>query len=256
MSETFRWSQPRAWVVPASILVTAGLLAGTGTNAAAFHVINQWRWMGDAWWAAISTFGDAALAMALALVLARRRPDLLWAVTLTALLAAVWVELLKFAIDLPRPSMTIDAASLHVIGPTLRRLALPSGHATAAFAAAGFAVLAFDLGGWAVVPPLAAAVVGISRIVAGAHWPIDVLVGAFGGWMASGVGLHLASAGNVWRNRAVQRAATGLSVACAVWLVVNGASHDGHPVVLSRVAGIGCLAIFLLSWRSEARLRR
>ncbi len=81
---------------------------------------------------------------------------------------------LKKLIARPRPFLTIETLEL-IVAP-LKSSSFPSGHACAAFAAAFALTRAFGKkGAWAYLP---AALIALSRIYVGIHYPSDVLCGA------------------------------------------------------------------------------
>lgn len=181
------------WTIPGLALL-AGLLVwwlhlereiffwlnGLGTGA-----------VGTAFWANATLLGDTLIAVCLLALFAPRRPDIIQAVIIASLLATLWVHGLKPLLDQPRPLASLAPEMLNIIGEPLYRGSFPSGHATTAFTLAGAIILQG-------IPRLAGAVVlllailaGLSRSVVGAHWPLDILAGAFGGWLAAVIGVRL-----------------------------------------------------------------
>lgn len=99
----------------------------------------------------------------------------------------------------PRP-FTAHAGETHLLAAPSPDPSFPSDHAAAAFAIA-FAVLAYSrrtgVGFLAV-----AALIGLSRIALGVHYPTDVLAGAVVGWAAA---LLVITLGRPWVTRIVTR---------------------------------------------------
>lgn len=242
------------WLVPVAALIGFVALAVSAENQRAFLALNAIGPATDDWlWANITVLGDTAVALALCLPLWRRRPDLLWALALGAILATAWVHVLKPLLDVPRPPAVLGA-QVHVIGPAHAGRSFPSGHATTIFLVSG--VLALGLGSRLVlVPALVIAVaVALSRSVVGVHWPLDTLAGAFGGWIAAAVGLTLGRRlPEPGRLRSVQWGLGLILAGCAVVLV---AGHDGgYPdaIWLTRSVGVAALlsaaAVLWRDWR-------
>jgi membrane-associated phospholipid phosphatase len=235
-------------------LVAFVLLAAADQNRQLFLYLNSvGPATSDALWANVTVLGDTAVALALCLPLWRRRPDLLWALAIGGLLATAWVHGLKPWLEIARPPLVLGEA-VHVIGPAHATRSFPSGHATTSFFVAG--LIALGLGSrlafaTALLVALAAAA---SRAVVGVHWPLDLLGGAFGGWLAAVAGLALARrfpAPAHWP--AVQWLLGAILAGCAVALL---AGHDGgyaqaawflRGVAVAVLAGAG-----LALWRGRS----
>ncbi len=98
------------------------------------------------------------------------------AATLLATAASQW---LKRRLSRPRPTSAIQGFAALAENPDA--FSFPSGHTAAAFAAA------VALAGAGLLGPAAAALavgIGLSRVYLGAHYPLDVAVGAMLGTMA------------------------------------------------------------------------
>lgn len=87
---------------------------------------------------------------------------------------------LKNLVARPRPFLTMDDLTVLVSAPS--GYSFPSGHSCAAFAAAYALARSFRRGGWAYLP---AALIALSRIYVGVHYPSDILVGALIGTLAA-----------------------------------------------------------------------
>jgi membrane-associated phospholipid phosphatase len=234
------WPQ---WLLP--LLCAAGFLyiAFTVSNQSLFLAVNRiGPATSDGLWANVTVLGDAVVAFALCLPLWRRRPDLAWAFVLVALLGTAWVHGIKPLADVPRPPAVLGDA-VHVIGPAYKAHSFPSGHATTVFAIGGLLVLGLGNRMWTLVVLPLAIVAALSRAVVGVHWPLDILAGAFGGWLSAVAGLALARRTAAFGTReAVQWAIGAFLALCAAWLVIGHAA-SGYPQadLLQRAIGICCL---------------
>ncbi len=98
--------------------------------------------------------------------------------------------LLKESFQMARPPAALPQGAFHLIGHKLELVSFPSGHTLTAFAVATLLILGFSLRGWRLWGLCAlATAIGLSRIAVGAHWPLDVLVGAMLGSLCAYVSL-------------------------------------------------------------------
>jgi len=242
----------RIWLLPAALAAAFLGLALTNTNFAVFTALNRLGPLtGDWLWANITVFGDTLVALALCLLLWRRRPELVWAALLAALLATLWARGLKGLFDVPRPPAVLTEG-LHVIGAPYRHDSFPSGHATTAFTLAGVVALGFASRLGAAGAITAAALVGISRAAVGVHWPLDILAGAFGGWLSACLGIYLSGKTRSFGSRPWVQWTLGLVFAACAALLVIGHPKNDYPQsdLLLRAVGLACLVV------AGARLNR
>lgn len=236
------------WVLPGLCLGTAALLGALDWNRSLFLLLNG-GWGGEALWARVTILGDALVVLVLLLPFVGRRPMLVWAALLAAIVASLAVHGFKLVLDWPRPAAVLEPGLVEIIGPVHRRFSLPSGHSASAFTLAGILVLC--LGRWAWLAAAAALPVALSRVMVGAHWPADVLAGAAVGWLAAAAGLWLARRLSWGATLPAQRLfAAGLLVAAAgLWFLDTGypAARDLQRIVavLAPLAALpGLLRVF------------
>jgi membrane-associated phospholipid phosphatase len=242
------------WVVPVLVAIAFAVLLASGENHQVFLLINSiGPQTSDELWANITILGDTTVALALCLPLWRRRPDLLWALVIGAAFSTAWVHILKPLLEVPRPPAVLGDA-VHVIGPAYRAGSFPSGHATTSFALAGLIVMAFGWRAASVGALCIASVAALSRSVVGVHWPLDVLAGAFGGWLSAFVGLWLAQRTpeigcNTWVRSIVAVVLAGGCVA----LVVGAKTGYPQAIWFERGVGAASLVITAVLWWRDCR---
>jgi len=179
--------------VPAAVFLCGGLIIeAAGWNRGLFLVLHQAGWkVSPVLWQLVTFLGGTLTALALLLPAVRLHPQLVWSAFLAGLLSLAWSHALKAWLGVPRPPAVLGPEVLHVIGPVLKRGSFPSGHATTAFTVAGIVALGLKKWPWRLFLLGLATLVGLSRIMVGVHWPVDVLVGAGGGWLSACAGAWL-----------------------------------------------------------------
>ena len=130
------------------------------------------------------------LAIALALAVAWRRPNVFLLVATTALTTSLVNTLLKYAVQRERPpTVILDPEPLMEVPTTS---SFPSGHTSSSFACA---FVLSRLAPRLTVPLFVlATLIGVSRIYVGVHYPLDVLAGAVLGILVATALLRLLGA--------------------------------------------------------------
>lgn len=245
------WGVP---LVAGAILVA---LLATGGNRQWFFAINAWSHVtGPTPWPFLTVLGDTAVAISLFLPFALRRPDVLRALVVGALFATLFVHGLKPLLAEPRPPAVLEPGAITIIGPAYTTRSFPSGHTTTIFMAASLIWLHFRNTGLRALVLAIAITVGLSRVVVGVHWPIDVAAGAAGGWLSGVIGTLLAQRWPAGLRTDVQTVLTAIGVACAVALLAG--LHTGYPQAapLQYTVAVGALAALALAIRSTLRNHR
>lgn len=247
-----RARDPLVWGIPLLALLAAAALLALDANRSVFIALNAiGPRTGDTLWAQITILGDTTVALALCLPLWRRRADLVWALVFGALISTLWVHGIKPLAKVDRPAAVMGEA-VHVIGPTHKRTSFPSGHSTTAFAVAGLYALGLRKRPLTAFVIAVAGLAALSRCVVGVHWPLDILAGAFGGWLSAVLGLALgqltAPAGaRTW----VQWVMGAVLAGCAFTLIL-GYNTGYDSGAFQAALGALCLIAALIALRRGA----
>jgi len=242
-SPNFKWSN---WVVPLMGLSMALVVFLTDSNIFILRVLREiLAPLGEPFWTGITLLGDALVGPLFLIPFLKKRPQLIWEGTLAALIATIVTHVIKPLAHVARPPAVIDLA---VMGPRFLQGSFPSGHTTTAFTVLGLLIMVGVVRGtWpAMLAFILAALVGISRIVAGVHWPADMLVGMSAGWLSAMLAIDLAqrwpSGGQGWP----LRLQLGLLIMIALFDLLGHDTGYDSGIVLQRL--IAFLAIFWLAW--------
>lgn len=238
---------PWLWAVLAISLVGAGAIWQLELNQTLFLFLNALgrSEIGGQFWVNATLLGDTLVAFTLLGLFAQRRFDIVWALLLSALFTTAWVHGLKNLLEVLRPLAVLGADTVHVLGIPLHKHSFPSGHTATAFTLAGIICLQRVPPVFAACALLLAILAGLSRAVVGAHWPLDILAGAFGGWLCAGIGVLLAQRWPTPQKAVVRSGIILVLLICALSLL--GGLHDsGYPQTRPLQILIGGLATLSL----------
>jgi membrane-associated phospholipid phosphatase len=191
------------------------------------------------------------VAITLLLPIYKHNPKPVLAMLIAGLIAALGVHLLKGMLEVPRPAAVLESDLIILLGPKLMHGSFPSGHTATLFALLGCLALWLkgsrlrDLFPILVTIGLLAA---ISRSAVGAHWPLDILVGAAIGWSSAMLATLIANrllprpVSIIWLGR--------LLTLCALYLLFihHTAYNDAQPVLHG-------IALFALGMAAMEHLR-
>lgn len=223
------------------LIVTAGIYA-FGVNQPLFLWMQGWGGrLPSSFWASVTLLGDSFTLSVMLLLFARKHPKILWAGVLAALVTTIVVQSLKHSLVLPRPPLIIPPEELLLIGPEYQHAAFPSGHAAAVWVL--ISVWLFNAYHWskAVLLLSLATLVSVSRVMVGAHWPVDITAGAFFGWLGGWCGVWLSSRWRWGVTLTGQRIMVAALLPAALALIGYDSGYTQAGVFVNIIA-ITCLA--------------
>ncbi len=184
-----------AWLLaPLAVLAVSGLVVWfSDANKDLFRFVNRWSlYTGPNYWAILTIFGDGVVSFAILLPWIRKRPQIIWAVFIAAICFSIVGVVAKEFIDYPRPPKVLEEGSFFVIGPDYKHHSFPSGHAATIAGVASVWLFSIRRKWVRPVVLFFGLLIAASRVVVGIHWPLDVICGAFNGWLFGWVGLKIA----------------------------------------------------------------
>lgn len=162
-----------------TLLAMAAVLYSVQGYHAGFHSINDLGpLLPSELWQMTTYFGDTATALCLMLFFARRNPSALWIIFIAAIVGLLVTHSMKASFGMMRPPAVLDDSEFNVIGKAFNKGSFPSGHSFSIFV---FVTTLFYFSkqvGTRIVLVVFGVIVAASRIIVGAHWPIDTLVGS------------------------------------------------------------------------------
>jgi len=203
----------------------------------------------DEIWIIITVFGNRMFALLLLFILFWRHLALLRVALVAALMSLLMVLSIKSLIAFARPYDVLDPTSFYFISVEATTYAFPSGHTAAAFAIFGSIGFYFRTNKVMIFLFLFASLIGVSRIMLGLHWPIDILVGAALGWICAWLSLSLIQA-NFFRDANIWNYVTYcIYLLMAGYLFSTESEHEAVFWLVKIVAAIALLvAIGALIW--------
>lgn len=207
---------------------------------------------GSLFWAWMTSLGDTSVAVVMIWLFLPKNPQALVRLSFVFILGSILSPVIKHYFDYPRP-LGVLGDNVFVVGPSLQTHAYISGHTMTAFLAAGLVFFSCQ-SRWAFCAVIVAALVGVSRVMVGAHWPADVLIGAFVGWGASMLAITLADAISQKVERYLAFLGMALLLIAIVYLALGKMAN--LPAVTYFWQGFAVLALLMLFPVVRARLAR
>lgn len=225
------------------MLATATLIAGLGLHGGFTEMQQLTALLGDGFWTNITVLGDFRVLLALMLPFSVRYPRVFLSFLIASLLAGLAVRGLKLVFHLPRPIQLLGTDAMTIIGIPRSGKSFPSSHAALVGAFVMVWVPQLD---WKKILPMlvGALLVGLARIAVGAHWPIDVLVGAMvgisAGWFAALIVNRVAA----HMNAAIYQLVAVVAVLAVASLAFDSLGYPEALLLRCLILGIGVAGYF------------
>ena len=175
------------------IILIIAIIFSNSNREIFLYINNLANWPSPIIWSNFTVLGNTLIALVLFLPWIRKRNDLLWAIFFAAIVSIIISHGLKHVLAIPRPPAILSKDFLTVIGPVYKRNSFPSGHATTIFTIASLLIFTSTNTKFRVFMFLSAALIALSRVAVGVHWPTDIIGGMLTGWFSSYLGLTLYS---------------------------------------------------------------
>jgi membrane-associated phospholipid phosphatase len=209
---------------PLLLLLGAVAAQATRLDLGIFMTLNRLAAQMPDWvWQDLTVLGDSGVLLCMLAPALLLRPQWLMAALTAVPLAALFSFLMKSLFHgASRPGGEIDPTHFHLIGQLFVSNSFPSGHSIAAFAVAA-AILAVDRQlrciRLAAALIVVAAAIAFSRVAVGAHWPVDVVAGAAGGWLCGVLGaVWVRRFPGVWLDLPWRNGAAVIVALSAAWI--------------------------------------
>ena len=205
-------------------------------------------------WASLTLLGDTRIALALLLLLVYRSPQLLPATLIASIPVTLCVHLCKNLASLPRPASVLDPGTFQIIGEVLRKGSFPSGHSATIGVIAALLLLISQRTSVRIAVITVMSAVAMSRVMVGAHWPVDALVGAGLGMLSGLAGYQLARRYRLMQHIASQWSLVALLLVAAVttFFVESGYPQGQYFAMCVAAAGLVRYHYQLLSNRLQS----
>lgn len=205
-----------------SLLLILVLIWLSGINKPLFSVLNStFTILPAGFWEFTTTLSDPWAAPLLTFVIFFRQASFVRALVIASVIAVIANYSLKYGFDIPRPNNVLPEGDFVLIGPDIQSPAFPSGHTITIFAMMG---LVSFWNGVKLTSGLLfgfAALIALSRIALGIHWPADIVFGALIGWLTAWLAVFINSRCTAEIPSKIRMAMYGVVLLCAIWSVIN-----------------------------------
>jgi membrane-associated phospholipid phosphatase len=228
------------------VVIAIFLIGVTSTNQSVFLFLNQISlYTGADVWLNVTHLGNAVVIFAFSSWLIIFKPKWFGTILLGTILTSLIIQQIKFGLEVRRPPSLLESGAFILLQEELNNFSFPSGHTASAFVLAS--IFYYQIGfKYKSSILLLAVIIGLSRIVVGLHWPIDVLSGALLGWFIGLVAVYLNKKMNVGVQRWHQWIMLLMPCLALYMLIYTNAVSIEQVPLLHPVSIVSCVLVILV----------
>lgn len=162
----------------AFIAISAILFASNGYHTGFQTINNVSGYLPESLLQIITFLGDSTVALALMLFFARKNPATLWVVFVAAIIGMMISHGMKDYFAMLRPASVLASTEFYIIGKPVYLGSFPSGHSLTIFVFVATLMYFSSRKQTQLWLLLFGMTISLSRVLVGAHWPIDILIGS------------------------------------------------------------------------------
>ena len=232
----------RLWVVVAFLLLV-NLFFDVSSNRSLFLWLNQ-TFHHDVVWQFFTVIGDSVILAAMLLPIALHSKKFRDQIFIATIICWTIVRVGKLSFAELRPLSVFSESEIFFSGARLYRYSFPSGHSAAIATAIFSLVTVFKPSVTQKIILLGLLlVVAISRVMVGAHWPVDVLAGILLGYLSVFVASFLQGRFKVFSSQGISLLSLALLIASTTYIPWH---QTGYPIAESLCVSLMILSITLL----------
>ena len=178
---------------------------------------------GEAIWPFLTILGDPLVIVCIGLSFLHIQPKIAIAILPALIIGAITVFSLKYSIGVARPVLVLDQSQFTLLGNSPISPAFPSGHTTGIFTLATLLMSFSKKTIFTALILIAACLIGLSRIMVGAHWPLDIAGGMILGWAISLFSIHISQKWSF--NASKQKTLPFILIFCSISLIFKSTGY-------------------------------
>ncbi len=242
-------SGQKVWGLPLLFLSLAFVIWWTNNNHTLFLIFNTQalifdKYIHQIFWSNITFLGDSLVVLSLLALFIKRHFNWIIAILIGAVITALLVHFFKWFMDIDRPAAVLEQTLFLVNDPPLH-YSFPSGHTASIFLFIGVLFLSIQHKTINTFLLLVAILIGFSRIMVAAHFPIDVLVGASFGWFGAYLGVLLTQ--KIQANKTTKMMIGVFILIASVMLFFHDSGYHNIEILQKTIAiSMGLLTVYEL----------